>query len=154
MITFLNRTISAIFVQLNFLKMLKVKESQIPSSGMGLWAEKDFKRGDIIVKYDGDRITWKECEKRNEEQEGFGGYYLFISKRRCIDAQYTLWAKGRYANDAAGLTRVEGLRNNARYEIIKGEAYIKASRNIKAGEEIFVSYGKSYWNTLKKEMMN
>ena len=38
--------------------MLSVKKSQIPSSGDGLWAEKDFKRGEIIVKYDGDKITW------------------------------------------------------------------------------------------------
>jgi SET domain-containing protein len=134
--------------------MLSIKKSQIPSSGLGLWAEKDFKRGDVIVKYDGDKITWKECEKRNEAQKGYGGYYLYISKRKCVDAQYTLWAKGRYANDATGLTRIEGLRNNARYEIIKGEAYIKASRNIKAGEEILVSYGRGYWNILKKELAN
>jgi uncharacterized protein len=134
--------------------MLSVKKSQIPFSGQGLWAEKEFKRGEVIVKYDGDRITWKECERRNEAQEGYGGYYLFINKRNCVDAQYTLWAQGRYANDAAGLTRVEGLRNNARYEIIKGEAFIIASRNIKAGEEIFVSYGRGYWSILKKEMLN
>ena len=134
--------------------MLSIKKSQIPSSGHGLWAEKDFKRGEIIVKYDGEAITWKECERRNQAQEGYGCYYLYINKRKCIDAQHTLWAKGRYANDAAGFSRVEGLRNNARYEIIKGEAFIKASRNIKAGEEIFVSYGRACWNTLKSEMMN
>lgn len=134
--------------------MVYVKESQIPSSGMGLWAKKDFKRGDIIVKYDGDKITWKECERRNEKQEGFGGYYLYINERKCIDAQYTLWAMGRYANDATGMIRIKGLRNNSRYEIRKGEAFIIASRNIKAGEEILVSYGRGYWSTLKKELLN
>jgi SET domain-containing protein len=134
--------------------MLNIKKSQIPSAGQGLWAAKDFKRGDVIVKYDGEKITWKECERRNLAQEGYGCYYLYINKRKCIDAQYTIWAQGRYANDAAGLCRIEGLRNNSKYEIIKGEAFIKASRNIKAGEEIFVSYGKAYWSTLKKEMMN
>lgn len=134
--------------------MLKIKESQIPSAGMGLWAEREFNRGKIIVKYDGEMITWKECNRRNMAQEGYGCYYLFINKRKCVDAQYSTWAQGRYANDAAGLNRIEGLRNNARYEIRKGEAYIIASRNIKAGEEILVSYGRAYWNTLKKEMMN
>jgi uncharacterized protein len=134
--------------------MLTIKKSQIPSAGKGLWAEKDFKRGEVIVKYDGEKITWKECDRRNKAQEGYGGYYLYITKRNCIDAQYTTWAHGRYANDAAGVSRIEGLRNNARYEIRKGEAFIIASRNIKAAEEIFVSYGKSYWNTLKKEMIN
>jgi uncharacterized protein len=134
--------------------MLSIKKSQIPSAGKGLWAEKNFKRNEVIVKYEGEVISWKECERRNQAQDGFGDYYLYISKNKCIDAQYTTWAPGRYANDASGLRRIVGLRNNARYEIIKGEAVIKASRNIKSGEEIFVSYGRGYWNTMKKELMN
>jgi SET domain-containing protein len=134
--------------------MFDIKKSQIPSAGHGLWAKKEFKRGDVIVKYDGEKITWKECERRNEAQEGYGGYYMFINKRKCIDAQHTTWAHGRYANDAAGLCRIEGLRNNAKYEISKGEVFIVATRNIKAGEEIFVSYGRSYWNTMKKVTSN
>ena len=105
--------------------MLNIKKSQLPSAGQGLWAEKDFKRGEIIVQYNGEKITWKECERRNLAQEGYGCYYLFISKNKCIDAQYTIWAKGRYANDAAGLCRIAGLRNNSKYEIIKGKVFIK-----------------------------
>lgn len=132
--------------------MLSVKKSQIPAAGMGLWAEKDFKRGDVIVSYDGERITLKECERRNTELEGMGNYYLFISKTKCIDAQHTTSAKGRYANDAKGLMRIEGLRNNARYEARKGQAFIIASRNIRAGEEILVSYGRSYWNIMRNQM--
>ena len=134
--------------------MLSVKQSQLPRAGLGLYAERDFKKGEAIVKYDGEKITWKECVRRNEAQEEYGCYYLYINKRRCIDAQYTLWAKGRYANDAAGMNRVAGLRNNSRYEVVKGEVFITASRNIKAGEEIFVSYGRSYWNTLRKVLPN
>jgi len=134
--------------------MLSIKPSQLPRAGLGLFAEKDFKKGDIIVKYDGEKISWKECLKRNQAQELYGYYYLYINSRKCIDAQYTLWAKGRYANDAAGLSRVAGLRNNARYEVVKGEVFITASRNIKAGVEIFVSYGRSYWNILKKVLPN
>jgi uncharacterized protein len=134
--------------------MLSIKKSQIPSAGKGLWAEKNFKRGEIIVKYEGEKISWKECLKRNQDQEGYGDYYFFISKNNCIDAQYTTWAHGRYANDASGLSRIDGLRNNTRYEIINGEVVIRASRNIKSGEEIFVSYGRAYWNTMRKEMMN
>ncbi|MBP8042064.1 MAG: SET domain-containing protein [Bacteroidales bacterium] len=130
--------------------MISIKPSQIPGSGLGLWATKDFKKGDVIVKYDGDKISLKECERRNQNQDGYGGYYLTLSKNRIIDAQYTLWAMGRYANDAAGLSRIKGLRNNAKYQLIKREAFIVASRNIKAGEEILVSYGRSYWNILRK----
>ncbi len=134
--------------------MLAIKPSQLPGAGMGLFAEKDFKKGDTIVKYEGEKITWKECIKRNNKQESVGCYYLFINNRKCIDAQHTLWALGRYANDATGFNRIPGLRNNSRYEVEKGEAYIIASRNIKAGEEIFVSYGRGYWNALRKATLN
>jgi len=134
--------------------MLSVKESQLPLAGQGLWAQKDFKRKEIICKYEGEQVTWKECQRRNEAQVGYGCYYLYINERKCIDAQHTPWAIGRYANDAAGLSRIKKLRNNARYEIIKGEAYIVASRNIKNGEEIFVSYGRSYWNIISKTIEN
>jgi SET domain-containing protein len=132
--------------------MLSIKKSQIPMAGDGLWAERNFKRGEFIVRYDGEKISKKECERRNSMQEGYGGYYLFIAKNKCIDAQHTITAHGRYANDAAGLCRIAGLKNNARYELVNGEPFIKASRNISAGEEILVSYGRGYWNTMRQVM--
>ena len=61
---------------------------------------------------------------------------------------------GRYANDAKGIGRVEGLRNNAQYEIKtrKGEkrVFIVATRTIKANDEVLVDYGKDYWKNLNK----
>ena len=44
--------------------------------------------------------------------------------------------------------RVKGLRNNAQYKISKGRAFIIASRNIKAGSEVLVAYGKAYWDAM------
>jgi len=134
--------------------MLIVRASQLPFAGQGLWAAKDFRRREIICKYEGEQVTWKECQRRNMAQVGYGSYYLYINERKCVDAQHTPWAIGRYANDAAGLNRIKKLRNNARYEIIKGDPYIMASRNIRKGEEIFVSYGKSYWNIMSKQIGN
>ena len=87
--------------------------------------------------------------KRNESQDGFGAYYFFVNSKNCVDAQYTVWALARYANDAAGFGRVKGLTNNCKYEVIKGKPYIVATRNLKAGDEVFVSYGKEYWNAIK-----
>ena len=40
---------------------------------------------------------------------------------------------------------------NTQYEVIKGKPYIVATRNIKAGSEIFVSYGKDYWKAMMSE---
>jgi len=66
------------------------------------------------------------------------------------DFKSIVWELGRYANDAAGFVRVEGIRNNSKYEVRKGVPYIVATRKIKAGEEIFVGYGKEYWEAIKE----
>ena len=133
--------------------MLYVKKSQLPKAGKGLFVAKDIKKGEIITPYEGEKLTWKQCQQRNANKKGKekGAYYFYINDKNCVDAEYCLWALGRYANDAAGPVRVTGLRNNAQYEVIKGKPYIVATRNIKAGSEIFVSYGKDYWKAMMSE---
>ena len=56
----------------------------------------------------------------------------------------------RYANDAKGLGR--GLLNNCKYVEDKGRVFIVAIKDIPAGAELLISYGKEYWDTLKKFM--
>ena len=129
--------------------MLYVKKSKLPNAGKGLLTTSEIKKGEVVCEYEGEKITWKECLKRNESQDGFGAYYFFVNNKNCVDAQHTVWALARYANDAAGFGRVKGLTNNCKYEVIKGKPYIVATRNLKAGDEVFVSYGKEYWNAIK-----
>ena len=88
--------------------------------------------------------------KRSEN--GRGGYAFYVSKKRCIDAFDYPDALARYANDARGLTRIPGLRNNALYAIRKGQPFIQATRDIKPGEEIFVYYGPDYWKEHAEEV--
>lgn len=131
-------------------KVVKIKKSQLPKAGNGLYALKEFRRGDIVCEYEGEVVTWAECEKRSDD--GHEGYVFFFSKNRCIDAYFTPWAFGRYANDARGIGRVAGLRNNAQYEIKmrNGEkrVFIVATMTIPAGAEVFVHYGDDYWRYL------
>lgn len=126
---------------------LIVKESQIPKSGKGLFTTAPIAKGAKIIEYKGEIIDWKEYVKRVAEDKD--GYLFFISKKRCIDAFSTPKFKARYANDAAGLSRVKGLKNNASYEIEKEQCFIVAARHIEAGEEIFVSYSKDYWDCIR-----
>lgn len=132
--------------------MLYLKKSLIPGAGKGLFVKKDFKRGEIVCEYEGEIVPWSVCEKRAEE--GHEGYAFFITKNRCVDAYFTKDAIGRYANDAKGIGRVDGLKNNAQYEIKtrQGEkrVFIVATRTIKANDEVFVDYGKDYWKNLSK----
>jgi SET domain-containing protein len=126
---------------------LIVKKSLLPNAGKGLFTNKPIKKGTKIIEYKGEIIDWKEYEKRVERDED--GYLFFINKKHCIDAWNTPQHKARYANDAAGLSRVKGLKNNAVYETEDNKCFIVATRDIAASEEIFVSYTKEYWDCVR-----
>lgn len=126
---------------------LIVKTSQLPNAGKGLFTTTPIKKGAQIIEYKGEIIDWKEYEKRVERDED--GYLFFINKKHCIDAFNTPQHKARYANDAAGLSRVKGLKNNSIYEIEDNKCFIVATRDIAAGEEIFVNYTKEYWDCIR-----
>lgn len=126
---------------------LTVKTSQLPNSGKGLFTTTAIKKGEKVIEYQGEIIDWKEYEKRVELNRD--GYLFFINKKKCIDAFNTPQYKARFANDAAGLGKVKGLKNNCVYEIEGDKCFIVATKNITEGEEIFVSYSKEYWDCIR-----
>jgi SET domain-containing protein len=130
---------------------LYVEDSKLPDAGKGLFTSSIIKRGDIIVEYTGDIITWKECQRRNNAiKDGMGSYYFYVNRNKCIDAQNHLDSMARYCNDANGFSKIKGVRNNARFDVIKGRVYIIASRNFKPGDEIYVPYGQEYWKIMSE----
>jgi SET domain-containing protein len=131
---------------------LTVKKSQLPKAGKGLFTSQPILKGEKVIEYKGEIIDWKEYEKRVADDKD--GYLFFINKKTCIDAYSTPQHKARYANDAQGLSRVKGLRNNCVYKIEINKCYIVAARNIKAGEEIFVDYSKEYWDCIRYNIKN
>ena len=134
--------------------MLVVKKSTIPGSGKGLFTTKPIKKGDRIIEYEGDKLTWSEVRKRYHNDILDANYLFWVKSNVWIDAQYTMDALARYANDANGFSRVKGITNNAQYDVIKQVPYIVATKNIPAGAEIFVSYGADYWRFLKNKAGN
>ncbi len=125
----------------------EVKESTIPGAGKGLFTKRDLKKGERIIEYMGEIITDAECDIRAENDQY--GYIFYIGKNKCIDAYNIPEAIARYANDAKGLTKVNGITNNCCYTIYKHSGWIKAEKNIKAGSEILVSYGAEYWRDIR-----
>ena len=126
---------------------LIVKTSSLKNAGKGLFTTKSIKKGTKVIEYRGEIIDWKEYSKRVKEDKD--GYLFFINKDRCIDAYSTPGYKARYANDAAGISRTKGLRNNCCYHVEDNKCYILAEKDINAGEEIFVSYTKEYWDCIR-----
>ena len=127
---------------------LIVKKSQIPGAGNGLFTTKSIRKDSKIIEYRGEIIGYNEYRRRARNEVDH--YLFFLRSDLCIDAMHTPQYKARYANDAAGIVRVKGLRNNSDYIIFGDKCFIVASRNIKAGEEIFVNYTASYWSYMKK----
>jgi SET domain-containing protein len=128
--------------------MLFLKKSTIPAAGKGLFTKKAIKKGEDIIEYKGEIVTWAECLNRNDN--GHGGYVFFINKNYCIDAYFTPSALARYANDAKGHIRVAGITNNAVYETRGKKVFIVATKNIEEGGEVLVDYGKDYWEHIPK----
>ena len=127
-------------------KQLVVKKSSLPGAGKGLFTLKDIPKGTWIVEYKGQILTWPEVEKMADYRNG---YVFYVFRNHVIDAWNHRKAKARYANDAMGIARIPGLRNNSEYHVYKRRCYIKATKNIPAGSEILVGYGREYWQVIR-----
>lgn len=126
-------------------KQLVVKKSVLPHAGKGLFTRKLIFKGSRIVEYKGTVSIWKEVDHK----DGTNGYIYYINRNHVINAGPHPGFLARYANDARGLERIEGIRNNAVYRQDGKKVYIEAIRNIPAGEEILVGYGKEYWDIIR-----
>lgn len=127
-------------------KKLFVKKSTLPGAGKGLFTKVLIPKGTRIIEYKGEVVTWKEVEKMAEDRNG---YVFYFSAKYCIDAWKTKKSIAQYANDAKGITRIEGIKNNTEYVTVKRRCFIEAIKDIPAGSEIFVGYGGEYWQVIR-----
>lgn len=108
-------------------KIVKVKRGL---AGLGLFAGEDIKKGEMIIEYIGNILNKEEADKKVSSQ------YLFeISRNKTIDGT-PRWNTARYANHSCD--------GNAESDIKKGRVFVKAIKNIKAGEEITYDYGEEF----------
>ena len=125
-------------------KQLVVKTSQLPGSGLGLFTKTFIPKGTRIVEYKGRVTKWKDVKNENDN-----GYIYTINNNHVINALPYKKALARYANDARGISRIKGITNNCNYVNDNMKAYIESFRDIPAGAEILVNYGKEYWDVIR-----
>lgn len=127
-------------------KQLLIKRSKIPGAGKGLFTKQFIAKGTRIIEYKGRITTWKEVLSG----DNFNGYVYYITRNHVIDAMPRKKSMGRYANDAKGLSKINGLVNNSKYVEDGKKVFMEAVKDIPASTEILVSYGKEYWNVISE----
>jgi uncharacterized protein len=131
-------------------KQLYIKKSTLIDAGMGLFTKKPIAKGRRITEYKGRIQQWKDVKN----EDGYNGYLMYINRNTVINGLHYKKTFARYANDAVGLTRIRGLRNNAEFVSEGSKCFLEALRDINPGEEIFSGYGKAYWDLIKKIRKN
>ena len=125
-------------------KKVEIRESNLPGAGKGLFAREFIPKGSKIVEYKGKITTWKEVD----DKDGDNVYIYYVKPHHVIDASRHRSVMARYANDAKGLKRIKGIRNNAEYVEIGLKVFIESIADIHPGGEILVEYGKEYWEVI------
>ena len=124
---------------------LVIKKSTLPHAGKGLFTKKSIPKGTRIIEYKGRITTWKELPRKSQSSR----YIFYVTRNYVIDAEPYKKAIARFANDATGLIRVKGITNNSYYEQDGSRIFITAKKDIPAGSEILVDYGKEYWQAIR-----
>ncbi len=122
-----------------------VKKSTLPGTGKGLFTRRSISKGQIIIEYKGLVTTFKKIQ----DNASMNPYVYYVNRNHVIDAMPFPDSLGRYANDAEGIITLAGCTNNAKFIVVNKKVFFEAVMDILPGAEIFVSYGKDYWDTIK-----
>ena len=131
-------------------KNVEVGVSTIPNAGSGLFAKKDFKKFDYVCAYEGPVIPIDVANAT----DGDGAMYMLQHTFNnnisvAIDAQAENSCFGRYCNDPIDLKMCNVLVTDKNHRLLHngqwGVIDMLADKPIKAGDEIFFSYGIEYW---------
>ena len=117
--------------------------------GKGVFALTDFAKGETIIEYVGEIISWKEALRRHphDPTDPNHTFYFHIDEKHVIDAKYG-GNSSRWINHSC--------KPSCEPDEENGRVFIKAIRDIKAGEELNYDYGlvidapltkSSSWNT-------
>lgn len=113
-------------------RRIQVRRSGV--HGKGVFAVADIPEGEVIIEYVGEVITWKEALRRHphDPSDPNHTFYFHIDDKHVIDALYG-GNSSRWINHSC--------EPNCEPDEIDGRIYIRALRNIHAGEELHYDYG-------------
>ena len=102
--------------------------------GKGVFAEQDLAEGETQIEYVGEVITWTEALRRHphDPNDPNHTFYFHVDEDHVIDAKNG-GNSSRWINHSC--------KPNCEADETDGRVFIKALRNIRAGEELFYDYG-------------
>eukprot|EP00392_Amoebophrya_sp_AT5.2_P009400 g9428.t1 len=140
---------------------IEARRSLLPNAGEGLFASRDFRRGEYVCVYFGKKVGFASKMKRatelqeaagngaargighsgsEEDDDGdldyvLGGFGIFS-----VDARFSP-SPARYVNDGGAE------KCNLRFVKSKRQlhAILVCTKGVKSGDEFYVDYGKGYW---------
>jgi SET domain-containing protein len=113
-------------------RRIQVRRSGV--HGKGVFALAPIAKGETVIEYVGEIITWPEALRRHphDPSDPNHTFYFHIDDKRVIDAKVGGNA-ARWINHAC--------QPNCEADETDGRVFIKALRGIKPGEELFYDYG-------------
>jgi hypothetical protein len=120
---------------------VRIKKSTIPAAGKGLYAARDFRKGEKVCTYEGRNISEQTVNARSDDRNRF---VENIQGGRCLDAWRKTSCYGRMINSYHGMpkskmnVKIMG-PNVARAQATK--LNVKAIKQVKKGQEFFTTYG-------------
>ncbi len=102
--------------------------------GKGVFAVTDIAEGETIIEYVGEIISWDEAQAKHphDPSDPNHTFYFHIDEQHVIDAKVG-GNSSRWINHACD--------PNCEADEVDGRIFIKALRNIPAGEELHYNYG-------------
>jgi hypothetical protein len=118
-----------------------VRPSSLGSrSGKGLFAYKDFRKGNKVANYSG--VVVKADKAKNSQ------YAVAWRHGNVVDAKSSQHSVGRYANTCRGADKkkkkCKGNNSKIARDFTRRLISLKATKKIKKGEEVFNSYGPGF----------
>jgi SET domain-containing protein len=112
----------------------KIQARKSGIHGRGVFALEDIAEGETLIEYVGEIISWKEALRRHphDPKDPNHTFYFSLDDGRVIDALYG-GNSSRWINHAC--------KPNCEADEVEGRVFIKARRDIRAGEELNYDYG-------------
>jgi len=110
----------------------KIARKRSPIAGWGVYALEPITKNSRIVQYTGEKISWAESARRERRHLARGRIWCFVVDRKWVRDASVGGNIGRFLNHSC--------RSNCYTQVVDDIIWIRASRNIRKGEELTYDY--------------